>query len=78
MSDAKRRKRGAERKTEQVPPAEPVPDTAGEKAFVEALIVSGQAAPLGADGRLPPGATHELIVNEDGERTVVRRRFSSY
>ena len=48
-----------------------------EAAFIESLIANGQAAKRRADGSLPPGATHELIEDENGEKRVVRRRFSS-
>jgi hypothetical protein len=47
-----------------------------ESAFVEALVESGQAARPDAGGKLPKGATHELVENKKGEVTVVRRRFS--
>jgi hypothetical protein len=47
-----------------------------ETAFVEALVESGQAARPDASGKLPKGATHELVENEKGEVAVVRRRFS--
>ena len=47
-----------------------------EDAFVESLIEHGQAAKPGPDGTLPPGATHEITEGKDGERKVVRRRFS--
>ena len=48
-----------------------------EAAFVESLIANGQAAKRRPDGSLPPGATHELIEDENGEKRVVRRRFSA-
>jgi len=53
-------------------------DSAAERAFVESLIASGQAAKPDSQGRLPPGATHEIVETENGELKVVRRRFSAY
>jgi hypothetical protein len=50
---------------------------ADEKAFIDSLIAHGQAAKRRPDGTLPTGATHELIEDENGERRVVRRRFSA-
>ena len=45
--------------------------------FVAGLIRRGEAAYPMEDGRLPPGATHEIVDGEPGEPpTVVRRRFS--
>lgn len=46
-------------------------------AFVKSLLAHGQAAPLGADGKLPTGATHELTVDASGKLTIVRKRFSA-
>jgi hypothetical protein len=43
-------------------------------AYRRGLLASGEAAPA-QDGVLPPGATHE-VVDEGGERKLVRRRFS--
>ena len=44
--------------------------------FEESLLAHGQAAPRQADGTLPPGATHEITIGENGEKKIVRRRFS--
>jgi hypothetical protein len=57
-----------------VPVEQPSPEH--EKAYVETLIQSGQAAHLTKDGKLPPGATHKIVDTENGEVKVVRRRFS--
>ena len=61
-------------------PADPVspttPQSTDEKAFIDSLIANGQAARARADGTLPPGATHELIDDENGVLRAVRRRFS--
>jgi hypothetical protein len=47
-----------------------------EDAFAESLEAHGQAAKRRPDGTLPPGATHEITVAENGEKKIVRRRFS--
>ncbi len=53
-------------------PCKPTP----EQAFVDGLIARGQAAKA-VDGKLPPGATHEIVGEDDqGRPIVVRRRFS--
>ncbi len=46
-----------------------------EERYVEALIARGEAART-VDGELPDGATHEIVEDEHGHVTVVRRRFS--
>jgi hypothetical protein len=43
--------------------------------YVEALIARGEAA-RAVNGELPGDATHEIVEDEDGKITVVRRRFS--
>ena len=53
------------------------PQSPDEKAYVDSLIAHGQAAKRRADGTLPPGATHELIEDENGVVRAVRRRFST-
>jgi hypothetical protein len=47
-----------------------------EAAFNEALIASGEAARPDQEGKLPPGATHEIVEDQAGNVRVVRRRFS--
>ena len=42
--------------------------------YVQALIDRGEAA-RAVDGELPEGATHEIVEDEEGRITVVRRRF---
>jgi len=49
-----------------------------ERAFVEGLIARGEAAPLDEHGRLPPGATHELVEDDQGRVTARRKRFSAF
>jgi hypothetical protein len=55
-------------------PERPSPEE--EAAFSEALIASGEAARPDANGKLPRGATHEIVEDESGNVKVVRRRFS--
>jgi hypothetical protein len=57
-------------------PREPEP-TPEEKRFVEGLLERGEAAEPDEDGKLPPGATHEIVERrDDGSVRVKRRRFS--
>ena len=42
--------------------------------FIDDLVLRGEAAEA-VDGELPDGATHEIVVDEQGRRTVHRRRF---
>jgi hypothetical protein len=51
-------------------------DEAARRRFAEDLEARGEAVPAGEE-ELPPGATHEIEVTEDGEATVHRRRFSA-
>ena len=46
-------------------------------AFERGLRQRGDAVTPG-EGELPPGATHEIVENEEGGQTVRRRRFSAY
>ena len=55
-------------------PERPSPEE--EAAFSETLIATGEAARPDAQGRLPRGATHEIVEDEAGNVRVVRRRFS--
>jgi hypothetical protein len=45
-----------------------------EARFIQALVARGEAA-RAIDGELPDGATHEIVEDEQGRITVVRRRF---
>ena len=48
-----------------------------ERKFVEDLVRRGEAAWPDKDGKLPPGATHEIVEEKPGQPPkVVRRRFS--
>jgi hypothetical protein len=54
-----------------------MPEKTDEERYVEDLIRRGEAAYPDEEGKLPPGATHELIKGEPGEPPKVkRRRFS--
>jgi hypothetical protein len=48
-----------------------------EAAYTQSLIEHGQAVKLPAGGTLPPGATHELVEDDQGQLRAVRRRFSA-
>ncbi len=64
------------------PPAEDgtiTPDDPQTAAFIRTLMVNGQAAELGPDGKLPPGATHEIVgMSASGLPIVRRRRFAAF
>jgi hypothetical protein len=46
-----------------------------QEAYVRGLIERGEAA-WPVDGKLPPGATHEIVEEEPGKLPkIVRRRF---
>jgi hypothetical protein len=60
-------------------PAQPEAEKSSpaEEAFVRGLIARGEAAKA-VDGKLPPGATHEIVEECPGRLPkVVRRRFSA-
>ena len=48
---------------------------ADEAAYLEMLVKTGQAVPVGA-GTVPAGATHVLVPDDQGHVKAVRRRFS--
>lgn len=50
-------------------------DTTERDRYIETLIARGEAA-RAVDGELPDGATHEIVEDEQGNVTVVRRNFS--
>ncbi|HEY0521699.1 MAG TPA: hypothetical protein VGC84_19565 [Ilumatobacteraceae bacterium] len=67
-------------KTKSTKPAAAEPAsqlTDAERAFIDATIARGEAVQLGADGEMPPGATHEVIEQPTGEQIVRRKRFSA-
>jgi hypothetical protein len=50
-----------------------------EERQARELIERGEAAKPDAEGKLPPGATHEIVEDEPGKPPKVkRRRFSLY
>ena len=49
---------------------------AAREAFEAGLRARGEAA-RAVDGKLPPGATHEIVTDEEGNEHLVRRRFSA-
>jgi hypothetical protein len=54
-----------------------IPDDPSKEAFVRALVERGEAAKVGPAGKLPPGATHEIVgMTATGMPIVVRRRFA--
>lgn len=48
------------------------------EAYLETVIATGEAACTDATGKLPPGATHQIVADEAGGVKAVRRRFSAY
>jgi hypothetical protein len=49
------------------------------EAYERGIIERGEAAPADEKGRLPPGATHEIIgYDETGRPILKRRRFSAF
>ncbi len=61
------------------PPGAIVASDPQTESFVKGLVDRGEAAKTDADGKLPPGATHEIVgETETGLPIVVRRRFSAY
>jgi hypothetical protein len=53
-----------------------VPSDPASTKYVNDLIEQGKAARAGADGALPPGATHESVgETETGAPILRRRRF---
>jgi hypothetical protein len=45
-----------------------------EEQYIDDLIARGRAVPEGEE--LPPGATHEVVQEADGRRTLRRKRFT--
>ena len=49
------------------------------RRFVEDLVTRGDAAHPDKSGKLPPGATHEIVEDSKNKPPKVkRRRFSAY
>ena len=75
----KRNKPASSRKSRrQSPKRPPVTHRDEEANFVRSLVEHGQAVAVKPCGKLPPGATHELVKEEDGTVKVVRRRFTAF
>jgi hypothetical protein len=61
--------------TEKTP--EKQENSEAKEAFERGVIERGEAAPADEKGRLPPGATHEIIgYDAEGKPILKRRRFS--
>ena len=45
-----------------------------EEQFVRDLLIRGEAAKPDEHGNLPPGATHEIVEEKEGELPKVKRR----
>jgi hypothetical protein len=62
---------------EPVPADSIVPDTAESQAYVRGVVQRGEAARPDKDGKLPRGATHEIVGHHDasGLPILVRRRM---
>lgn len=60
----------------QTPEAQTPEAQTAEQRFVADLIARGEAVPEGEE--LPPGATHEIVEDECGRKTVRRKRYSAY
>jgi hypothetical protein len=74
-TSTKRSKKSTEHSRRRSTAVEP-PSPKHEAAYIETLIKTGEAAPLTKEGKLPAGATHALIEDEQGHVKAVRRRFS--
>jgi len=50
-----------------------------QEAFERGVIERGEAAEADEQGRLPPGATHEIVGHDATGRPILkRRRFSAF
>jgi hypothetical protein len=50
-----------------------------KEAYEKGILERGEAAIADEDGRLPPGATHEIIGHDENGRPILkRRRFSAF
>jgi hypothetical protein len=69
-SDEIKHGRGGER------PADPAAERerAAREAFVRGIIERGEAAKPDRNGKLPPGVTHEIVEEVEGELPKIRRR----
>jgi hypothetical protein len=70
---------GMAREPKSHPPGAIVASDPQTEAFVRGLVERGEAAKPDGSGKLPPGATHEIVgETETGLPIVVRRRFSAF
>jgi hypothetical protein len=68
-------KRGKGREGSRTPTSER--ERAAEEAFIRGVMERGEAAKPDRDGKLPSGATHEIVEEvEGGLPKIRRRRFS--
>lgn len=50
-----------------------------KEAYEKGIIERGEAAVADEHGRLPPGATHEIVGHDETGRPILkRRRFSAF
>ena len=68
----------ARKKSAGAAKSKPRKTSAADARFVDELVTRGEAVEKKSAGqKLPPGATHWLVVDKaTGERTAVRARFS--
>jgi hypothetical protein len=67
----------AEKDRERSPAPASERERAAKEAFVRGVIERGEAAKPDRHGKLPPGATHEIVEEvEGGLPKIRRRRFS--
>lgn len=60
-----------------MPPSIPQAESAERKAkeaFERGVLERGEAAVPDARGKLPPGATHEIIGHDEAGKPILRRR----
>jgi hypothetical protein len=75
MTKKPKRAKGAEAKPAKGAEVKRV--ESAEEQFIKDSLTRGDAAYVDEEGRLPPGATHEIVEQDAGEPAkIVRRRFS--
>lgn len=62
------------RKSKSEPASEIAPEA--EEAFVRGVVTRGEAAEP-EEGKLPSGATHEIVESEESPPRIRRKRFSA-
>ena len=60
------------KKTKSSSPAAADPNQKDRELYKQGVLIRGEAAKRGKDGKLPPGVTHEIAENGD----IVRVRYS--